>query len=101
MNSIGTTKKQDRNSISDAVISLEKGTKLKKLCGPEISVLLHIGYRIALLVMLNAYDATSDPLTFMLLPKSQPNQTSHSTGPPPLSYAELHERCDQSLWTAD
>ena len=58
-------------------------------------------YPIALFVLLNVCDAISDPSTFICLPKSQPNQTSHLTVPPPLSYAELHNWCDQILWTAD
>ena len=58
-------------------------------------------YPIALFVLLNVCDATSDPAIFMCLPKSQLNQASRLTVPPPLSYAELHEWCNQSLWTVD
>ena len=40
-------------------------------------------YRIALFVLLNVYDATSDPFTFICLSKSQPKQIFHLTVPPP------------------
>jgi len=76
-----------------------KNIPIKKANMVLLSQLPQRRYRITLLVLLNACDATSDPSTFMYLRKSQPNQTSHSTGPPPSSYAGLHERCDQSLWT--
>ena len=58
-------------------------------------------YPIALFVLLNACDVTSDPAIFMCLPKSQLNQASRLTVPPPLSYVELDEWCNQSLWTVD
>ena len=47
------------------------------------------------------WDRTSDPLTFICLQKSQPNQTSCSTRPPPWTCREVHKRCDQSPWTVD
>ena len=40
-------------------------------------------YPIALFVLLNVCDATSDLSTFIYLSKSQPNQISHLTVPPP------------------
>ena len=48
-------------------------------------------YRIALPILLNICGTTLDPLTLICLPKSRLNQTSYSTGPPRLSYAEPHE----------
>ena len=80
----------DDQSTSRMLLSREQVSTL-------LSRLPQRRYHIALPILLNTCGATSDPSTLMCLPKSRLNQTSHSTGPLPLSDAELHKQCNQSL----
>ena len=56
-------------------------------------------YRTALSVLLNVCDATSDPSTFICLPKSQPNQISHLTVSERIGRATFDRTGEFLLWS--